>query len=314
MEVHLTYEGNTWPTEVGIDDDASALFSSAASVSGIDPGLLQLQLPNTECIAKDASLHSLDLCSGDVLNVIGVETIETCLRILSDAYGVVGGAVLHAFRAVVAEGEIGTQKFVLLARCLAETDGSPLCEAARLCKPDVAERLLSLQIGGLQQPDCEGMLPLCVAAVKGHHALCGLLLSYGAEVDAVDGYGCTPLLHVCYALYDGRSTADFCRQLSGSSCEDTQNGNGYGQIVLEHYVGQYVGGGAGGGGGDSPRGSSGAWSVESGVDQLVRSACAVASLLLQHGADPLKRNRNGCTPMSYAVDAGCPELLQLLEK
>lgn len=124
--------------------------------------------------------------------------------------------------------------------------------------------------------DQEGLSPIHLAAINGSVEMMKFLLERGADVNRPFVAGVTPLE---YAVAGQRTelTAFLCER--GANLERT-NKSGESILVMNYYA-------------LAP----------------IESIMAIASILLEHGADPL--SQSGSAPSAWQAAQGSPEMLQL---
>ena len=155
---------------------------------------------------------------------------------------------------------------------------------AFLGRTDELERL-SKEGVDIIHPRENGKTPLHLATDEGHPATVQLLLSYGADVDAVDEDGNTSLHMLCSRNPEERSSVDIATQiynalLSAHSQVNLQNKQGCTPLHLA----------------------------------LDAHSVDLSTLLLQSGADPLLRNNEGDTAHDLYKIWPLPELSNLLSQ
>ena len=146
-----------------------------------------------------------------------------------------------------------------------------------------------------------GFTPLHLAAIGGSPAVVRMLLAKGADPDAKDGLGETPLEQA--ARLDQIEVVDLLLPPGAAARSDLLSGavvkgqTDLVKVLLEH--GAEV----------NARSSQGATPLD---DAALKGRVEVARLLLQHGADVKARNSYGGTPLHDAALGGHADVVELL--
>jgi cytohesin len=154
--------------------------------------------------------------------------------------------------------------------------GALLSESALKGQADIADLLLA-KGANVNARDKSGATPLHQAALKGNLAFVTLLLQHGADVNARDGDGATPLHNA--ALSGHREVAALLLDKGADrEARDTETGA-------------------------TPLYQAAAW-----------GRTALVELLIKRGADVNARNKGGDTPLAAAVKNGFPEAAAILKQ
>jgi tankyrase len=125
--------------------------------------------------------------------------------------------------------------------------------------------------------DDQGTPPILIAMKKGYTVIAHILLNAGADINACDRMGITPLMLTC-----GKSTQGYKElaewQIQKGAILNVQDKLGYTPLLLSLSGGDAV----------------------------------IAELLIEKGADLLAQTRNGETALSFAEKAGNTRIIELL--
>ena len=168
-----------------------------------------------------------------------------------------------------------TEKPNAQAKTEASSAAGATLAAATIKNDAVAAKALIDAGADVNAKDNLGRTPLHMAAFHGHLKLSGLLLDSGAEVDAKDHVGMTPL-HAA-VLSGGRQEVQFL--LDRKADIKARSAAGQTPLHLAAATGQ-------------PK---------------------LSKMLVERGADPESRDANGKTPLSYAVQNKHPQTTAVLE-
>ena len=129
--------------------------------------------------------------------------------------------------------------------------------------------------------DAEGVTALMLAAGLGNAKMVAALLAAGADVNAVDARGFTPLFHACYSADEDRGHPDVVRILLEGGA-DKEAKIGYGVRPLMYAAGN--------------------------------GEAGVVEALLRAGADPAAKNEGGRTALMMVKDRDYVDVINILHE
>ena len=159
-------------------------------------------------------------------------------------------------------------------------------------------------------------MPLHLASDRGSPTIVGLLLKYGADVDAQENNAMTPLLLVLPRLLSGDGCKATQQLLEHGASARVRNKNGQTPLhIASHHelfsiVALLLKSGADVDAQDNAARTPLHWALQS----LSGDGSKTAQLLLEHGASVNMRNKNGQMPLHLASDRAFPTIVGLLLK
>jgi uncharacterized protein len=152
-------------------------------------------------------------------------------------------------------------------------------EAVR--KGDVARATALARAGAAREADAEGVTALMLAASLGNVAMVEALLAAGADANACDARGFTPLFHACYDPDADRGYPEVVKALLAAGA-DREAKIGYGVRPLMYAAGN--------------------------------GEAGVVEALLAAGADPAARNEGGRTALMMVKDRDYVDVINILHE
>lgn len=154
-----------------------------------------------------------------------------------------------------------------------------LVDAIRAGDIDAVDRLASAE--AVNAAGAGGTTPLMLAALLGRHDIAARLIDKGADVNASDERGFTPLFHACYDPDEDRGHPEVVELLVAAGA-DREAKIGFGVRPLMYAAGN--------------------------------GEAGVVTALLRGGADPLARNEVGRTALMMVKDRDYVDVINILHE
>ncbi len=146
---------------------------------------------------------------------------------------------------------------------------------------DVARAAALARGGAAREADADGATALMLAANLGNLAMVEALVAAGADVNAADARGFTPLFHACYNADEDRGFPEVVKALLAAGA-DREARIGYGVRPLMYAAGN--------------------------------GEAGVVEALLAAGADPAAKNEGGRTALMMVKDRDYVDVINLLHE